>query len=300
MQVRWEMILFQKAILDFFLLMQTVLPGRIILCVSLIGGEFAALAVLAFLFWCTDKKKGFSSMMAVFISGTLGAVINGVVRFPGPYVEYSKYSGFTVNYKTGYSFPCTRTLVSVSLFGSLAGQFKNKAVRVISILLCVLIPLTALYFTVSWPLDIAGGVMVGLFGCLVICRFASDLYDTGKFGGPMIFGAVLTAAGAVQAFLIEKEVFAGTVFAGAYAVTALFGSAMMGFCVDSVTLEFKATGVRWKRLIRYICGVAGLYAILRCFGLPATPMFTVLRNVIAGMWITLLWPAIGRKLRLFR
>ncbi len=301
MQARWKMILFQKAILDFFLLIQTVFLGRIMLCISHIGEEFAALAVLAFVYWCVNKKKGFSSMMAVLISGTLGAVMKGAVRFPGPYAEYSKYSGFIINYKTGYSFPCTRTLVSVSLFGSLARQFdKNKPVKVISIVLCVLIPLTALYFTASWPLDIASGVMVGLFGCLAICTFASELYDSGKFAGLMIFGAVLTASGAVHAFLIDKEVLPVTVFAGSYAVLALFGSAMMGFCLDSVTIEFKTAGVRWKRLIRYIFGVAGLYIILRGFGLPATPMFSLLRSVVAGMWITLLWPALGRKIRLFR
>ena len=294
------MILFQKAILDFFLLVQTVLLSRLLLCISIIGDEFVVLAILSFVFWCIDKKKGFSSMMAVLISGTLGALIKGAVRFPGPYVEYSKYNGHTVSYRTDYSFPDTRTLVSVSLFGSFARQFTNRFVKVFSIVLCVLIPLTSLYFTICWPLDIAGGLPVGLFGCLLICSFASELFDSGKFTGLMIFAAVLTAAGAVHAFLIEKEILAGTVFAGAYAVLSLFGGAMMGFCVESVTLGFKATGIRWKRLVRYICGVAGLYVILKGFNLPRSPMFTVLRTVAAGMWITLLWPALGRKLKLFR
>ena len=126
-------------------------------------------------FWCIDKWEGYY-LLSVGLTGT---VINQFLklwfRIPRPWV---KDPDFTIVESaraeaTGYSFPSGHTQSAVGVFGSAARWNRQKAVRLICILLCVLVPLSRMYLGVHTPADVGASVLVALvllFGIYPIIR----------------------------------------------------------------------------------------------------------------------------------
>ena len=115
--------------------------------------------------------------------GLTGTVINQFLklwfRVPRPWV---KDPNFTIVESaraeaTGYSFPSGHTQSSVGVFGSAARWHRQKTVRLVCILLCVLVPLSRMYLGVHTPADVGVSVIVALalvFGLYPVIRKAAD------------------------------------------------------------------------------------------------------------------------------
>ena len=63
---------------------------------------------------------------------------------------------------TGYSFPSGHTQSSVGIFGALARWNKQRWLRVLCIVLCVLVPLSRMYLGVHTPADVGVSIVVAL------------------------------------------------------------------------------------------------------------------------------------------
>lgn len=144
-----------------------------------LGEETLFIVAGLLVFWCIDKWEGYY-LLSVGLTGT---VINQFLklwfRIPRPWV---KDPNFTIVESaraeaTGYSFPSGHTQSSVGVFGSAARWHRQKAVRLVCILLCVLVPLSRMYLGVHTPADVGVSVIVALalvFGLYPVIRKAAD------------------------------------------------------------------------------------------------------------------------------
>ena len=143
--------------------------------VTHLGEETLFIVAGLLVFWCIDKWEGYY-LLSVGLTGT---VINQFLklwfRIPRPWV---KDPDFTIVESaraeaTGYSFPSGHTQSAVGVFGSAARWNRQKAVRLICILLCVLVPLSRMYLGVHTPADVGVSVLVALallFGIYPVIR----------------------------------------------------------------------------------------------------------------------------------
>ena len=144
-----------------------------------LGEETLFIVAGLLVFWCIDKWEGYY-LLSVGLTGT---VINQFLklwfRIPRPWV---KDPSFTIVESaraeaTGYSFPSGHTQSSVGVFGSAARWHRQKTVRLVCILLCVLVPLSRMYLGVHTPADVGVSVVVALalvFGLYPVIRKAAD------------------------------------------------------------------------------------------------------------------------------
>ena len=144
-----------------------------------LGEETLFIVAGLLVFWCIDKWEGYY-LLSVGLTGT---VINQFLklwfRVPRPWV---KDPNFTIVESaraeaTGYSFPSGHTQSSVGVFGSAARWHRQKTVRLVCILLCVLVPLSRMYLGVHTPADVGVSVIVALalvFGLYPVIRKAAD------------------------------------------------------------------------------------------------------------------------------
>ncbi|MBR4991639.1 MAG: phosphatase PAP2 family protein [Clostridia bacterium] len=155
--------------------LRTPLGDAFFSLVTHLGEETLFIVAGLLVFWCIDKWEGYY-LLSVGLTGT---VINQFLklwfRIPRPWV---KDPDFTIVESaraeaTGYSFPSGHTQSAVGVFGSAARWNRQKAVRLICILLCVLVPLSRMYLGVHTPADVGVSVLVALallFGIYPIIR----------------------------------------------------------------------------------------------------------------------------------
>ena len=144
--------------------LRTPLGDAFFSAITHLGEETLFIVFGLLLFWCIDKWQGYY-LLATGLSGT---VINQFLklwfRIPRPWV---KDPNFTIVESaraeaTGYSFPSGHTQSSVGIFGALARWNKQRWLRVLCIVLCVLVPLSRMYLGVHTPADVGVSIVVAL------------------------------------------------------------------------------------------------------------------------------------------
>ena len=135
-----------------------------------LGGETVFLVAALVVFWCVDKRQGYYLMSVGFLGTLVNQFLKITCRVPRPWV---RDPNFTIvesarEEATGYSFPSGHSTSSVGTFGVLASETKNGWIRLLSIALCFLIPLTRLYLGVHTPADVLVGSAIPLFFIILL------------------------------------------------------------------------------------------------------------------------------------
>lgn len=129
-----------------------------------LGEETVFIALAILIFWCFDKKQGYFLIVVGFIGTFINQFLKMLFRIPRPWI---KDPNFTIvesarEHATGYSFPSGHTQSAVGNFGAIALSTKTKWVRILSIVLAVLVPITRLYLGVHTLLDVGVSILVAL------------------------------------------------------------------------------------------------------------------------------------------
>ena len=220
-------------------------------------------------FWCVDKMEGYF-LLTVGLSGT---VINQFLklwfRIPRPWV---KDPNFTIVESaraeaTGYSFPSGHTQSSVGIFGALARWNQTAWLRIVSIALCVLVPLSRLYLGVHTPADVGVSIVVALALIFLIYPIIGKAQQNPQSMRWLMIA--MTALAVAYVVFIEFYPFTDAVDPVNFASGAKNAYTMLGcilgvwltFEVDSRCIHFDTKAVWWAQLLKLSIGLALIMGI---------------------------------------
>ena len=276
--------------------------------ITLFGEETVFMAVGMIVFWCVSKQKGYYLLSVGFVGTVINQFLKILFRIPRPWV---KDPNFTIvesarEAASGYSFPSGHTQTSVGLFGALALKFKNRAIRIISIALCVLVPLSRMYLGVHTPADV--GVSIAI--ALLLIFLLAPIFDAAEKSPKVMYALLFSLTGVMIAYLCFMHFypFPDEVFLeqGVHNYTSAIKNAhtltgcMLGFLVvytaDLLWIRFETKAVWWVQIIKIVGGLALVLAAKELLRapleaiLPKNTWARMLRYFLMVLTAGTLWP----------
>ncbi len=305
------------ALLEFFESIRTGFGDFFFSTITHLGEETMVIVIGLIFFWCVNKREGYYLLSI----GLLGTVVNQFLkllcRVPRPWV---KNPDFTIVESaraeaTGYSFPSGHTQTAVGIFGGIARWEKAKWLRIVTVILCVLVPLSRMYLGVHTPWDVGVSILLALvmvFGLYPLMHRAIDKPTTMRI---LLIVMTLLAAGYltfVSLYSFPADVDVHNLEHGtknAYTMLGCLLGLWVVFEVDGRFIKFDtATTVWWVQPLKLVLGLipllgikAGLKAPLHAImgeGYAADGVRYFLIVLFAGcVWpLTFpLWQKIGKK-----
>ena len=276
--------------------------------VTLFGEETVFMAIGMIVFWCVNKQKGYYLLSVGFVGTVINQFLKITFRIPRPWV---KDPNFTIvesarEAASGYSFPSGHTQTSVGLFGGLALKFKNRAIRIASIVLCVLVPLSRMYLGVHTPADVGVSIVIALILIFVL----SPIFEKAEKSPRVMYALLFSLTGVMLAYLcfmsfcqFPEEVFHvdnvhnyTSAVKNAYTLTGCMIGFLVVYTVDLKWLKFDTKAVWWVQIIKIVGGLALVLAVkelmrapLEAF-LPANTWARMLRYFLMVIMAGAVWP----------
>mgnify|MGYP000906273188 CR=1 FL=1 len=254
-----------------------------------LGSETFFILVLPAMYWLWNKRSGYRVAAVYLGSVYLNSVLKTAFHTPRPVptdcarVMHPETGG-------GYSFPSGHAQGSTVYWGQTAIEVKRKAMWVAAPLAIVLISLSRIYLNVHWPVDVVGGIFIGI----VILRAYNLLAIGWENVHPPVWlrVACIVAIPGAAAILYKDP------------TTNMVLGFLIGFPLGSLIAERR---IQWeeraslvKQILKFAIGMAGLMAVR--FGLkfvfPDAAFWDVVRYGVAGMWVSLGAPYLFVRLRL--
>lgn len=276
--------------------------------VTLFGEETVFMAVGMIVFWCVNKQKGYYLLSVGFVGTVINQFLKITFRVPRPWV---KDPNFTIvesarEAASGYSFPSGHTQTSVGLFGGLALKFKRRAIRIASIALCVLVPLSRMYLGVHTPADVGVSIVIAL----VLIFALAPLFEKAEKSPKVMYALLFSLTGIMLAYLLfisfwsfPEEVFHvdnvhnyTSAVKNAYTLTGCMLGFLVVYTVDLKWLKFDTKAVWWVQLIKIAGGLVLVLAVKELLRaplaaiLPENTWARMIRYFLMVVTAGTLWP----------
>lgn len=303
-------------------LMQEAYPrllGVMTLITALGTAEFF-LVFLSAIYWCVDKRLGRQLGYIFLLSTFANTILKNLIRQPRPYWFDPDIGRYEVE---GFGLPSGHVQNTTAVFLLLAATVRRTWVWIAAFVYILLMGLSRLYLGVHFLQDIAVGFAVGLFILVAFLVWQHSYY--GRFNKQILGRRLLlmvlipTALAAIylDIYLLlgpasEDVPWAAYVpaaeLSGHGAVVSAFGALLgfgIGIILESSRVRFHADGSVWKRILRFVLGIAGtagIWAGLRIV-FPTTPLWLglplhFLRYLLTLLWVTYFAPWVFVRLRL--
>jgi len=147
--------------------------------ITYVGDEAFFLLAALLMFWCVDKKRGYT-VLAVGFTGTLiNQFMKITCRIPRPWVLDEN---FTIvesarEAATGYSFPSGHSTNAVGTLESIAATSKKKLVWILCASGAILVPLSRMYLGVHTPKDVIVGSLIALVCVAAFIPLMNYVYE---------------------------------------------------------------------------------------------------------------------------
>lgn len=276
--------------------------------ITLFGEETVFMAVGIIFFWCVNKHKGYYLLCTGFIGTVINQFLKMLCRIPRPWV---KDPNFTIvesarEAATGYSFPSGHTQSAVGLFGGITVCNKKLWIRIASIALCVLVPLSRMYLGVHTPADVlvsicvAGVLIFGLYPLFKKAENSPKLMYTilGTMTLLVVFFLIYVYAFAFPKVVYLEENIHNLISARENGFTLL--GCMLGlivtYTVDIKFTKFETGAVWWAQIIKVILGLALVLLAKEGLKAPLNALFgghisaRAVRYFIVVIVAGVLWP----------
>ena len=234
-----------------------------------LGEETLFIVAGLLFFWCINKYEGYFQL-AVGLSGTvINQFLKLIFRIPRPWV---KDENFTIVESaraeaTGYSFPSGHTQTAVGIFGGVARWNRQKIVRIICVIFCILVPLSRMYLGVHTPLDVGVSIIVSLalvFGIYPVIRKGMECKKTMRILMAAMTILAVAFIAFVEAFSFPADVDPDNLLSGvkkAYAMLGCIIGLWLTYEIDSRYIKFDTKAVWWAQIIKLGVGFGILLGI---------------------------------------
>lgn len=269
-----------------------------------LGEETIFIIVGLIFYWCINKKQGYF----LFFVGLFGTVVNQFLklwfRIPRPWVKDPE---FTIVESaraeaTGYSFPSGHTQSSVGLFGGIAATRKEKVIKAIMLVLCLLVPFSRLYLGVHTPLDVGVSILVA-----VVLIFAFKFLTDWAMKKPMnmrilmysILALCLGFVLFVEFYNFPSDIDQSNYQSGldnGYKMLGTFLGLYISYEIDHKYVQFKTGG---HVLVQTLKTSLGLVPLILIKSLLKEPLLALcgghavangIRYLLIGLFAGIIWP----------
>ena len=272
--------------------------------VTHLGEETFFILLGLIFFWCVDKKHGYYMLSIGFIGTVLNQFLKLAFRIPRPWVKDDK---FTIVESaraeaTGYSFPSGHTQSSVGVFGGIARWNKNKALRIIGIVICVLVPLSRMYLGVHTPLDVMVSVIIALALIFGLYPIIQNCFENKK-AMRILFSVMALLSLGLLAFVSfynfpentdAKNLADGT--KNAYKMLGCTVGIFIAFEIDDRFIKFETDATLLAQIIKFVLGLIPLLLIKEGMKTPLALIFggsylaDGVRYLLIVLFVGCVWP----------
>lgn len=291
----------QKEILLFFLSLSNPILDTIANLSSFFGEQAILIILLGWILYTGDKKKGYAIAGPILFSALLMSVLKAIVRAPRPFQVLEEIDGKRLSTATGYSFPSGHTTISSSMYSAIAVAYKKKKISIICAILIVLVALSRMYLGVHWPIDVFGGLVIGVTLSIILYpifyKIAEDKQK--KYKVSIILGHITFIASIAMTFLLRFNLIDSTAFTDLLKTTAMASGAYYGFALEVKKLNYKTDGTITKKVIRLVLLTAiSLFIIASLKALFGVNYYigSFVRYSLVGIFLTYLFPLLFKGL----
>lgn len=252
--------------------------------ITLYGEETVFMAVGMIVFWCFDKHQGYYLLCTGFAGTILNQFLKMTFRIPRPWV---KDPSFTIvesarEAATGYSFPSGHTQTSVGLYGGIFRWNREKIVRIIGIVFCVLVPLSRLYLGVHTPLDVL--VSTGIALALIFVGYPLFQKATKSPKLMYLILGVLGAATVAYTVFVCVFPFPESVYTeglhnlesaqkNGFTLLGCILGVIVIYTMDLKIVRFSTSAVWWAQILKAVGGIALVLAAKELLRAPLDAIF---------------------------
>ncbi len=245
------------------------MPGlnEFMLAVTTLGEETAFLVIALILFWCVNKYQGYYILSVGFVGTIANQFMKLWFRIPRPWVLDENFTILEQAREaaSGYSFPSGHTQSAVGTLGGIALTTKDKSIRILTIVLAVLVPISRMYLGVHTPMDVGVSILIAL--SLIFLMRPVVLGHTKK-GMPFLFAVMICLSVAfmlfVECYKFPADLDAHNYQSGLKNAYTLLG-ALLGMVVvyiaDVKWLHFPTKAVWWAQILKVAGGLALVLAV---------------------------------------
>ncbi len=277
--------------------------------VTLFGDETLFIVFGFIFFWCVSKYQGYFLLCMGFAGTIINQFLKMVFRVPRPWI---KDPNFTIvesarDAATGYSFPSGHTQISVGFFGGVARANKLRWLRIASIVMCVLVPLSRMYLGVHTPHDIIVSTCVAL----ILIFGGYPLFKKAESSPKLMYSILVSLAVLMAAYLIFINVyqFPADVYTEENIHNLISaretGFSLMGcalgfiliYTADLKWIKFETKAVWWVQIIKVVVGLAIVLAVKELAKIPLNAILPedswarLVRYFLVAVVGGIFWPA---------
>lgn len=284
---------------------RTPVLDEIMLKLTALGDEIPLIVVALLFFWCIDKRKAYYIISIGFLGLLTNQFLKMLCRVPRPWlrdpglhtVEAAKEGA------GGYSFPSGHSQNSVGIFGGIAAIEKNKLVRILSVVVCILVPFTRLYLGVHTPADVLAGSAMAV-ALILIMRPLIFGNDGKNVPFVMIFMTALSLVYLAFVYIwpniveITEDNFYSALKNAYTMVGCLFGF-LLAYFADTKWIRFPVKTVWWAQIIKITFGLLIVLAVRKGLSAPLAHVFgeypgRMVRYFIIVVVAGVVWPLVFR------
>lgn len=268
---------------------RTPLMESAALVFAFLGQEDFYLTILPLIYWCIDADFG----RRLNIVLTAGIWSNGLLKEwwkrPRPYMVSDQVRN--VAEETSYGLPSGHAQGTTVLWGTIAYQVKRRWVTIAVAIYIVLMAISRMVLGVHYPQDVLAGTLIGLVLIGGYAWLEPQVTDwLNRLGTWAQIGLVIGVTAVMLAIhpgLVRPTTTGG--WESAITVAGVFLGSGIGYALEVHYVRFNARGVWWKRVLRFLLGVAGVMALrlglkAAFTGLEPEPVFRLIRYALIGFW----------------
>lgn len=253
---------------------------------TLFGEKYIIVAVFCAIYWCIDKRLGRFLAMSLGLS----LCVNGAVK---DFFKVERLFGAEgivsrrIETATGYSFPSGHTQTATAFWGGIAIEVKRPQIKIACSALVLLVGFSRLYLGVHYPLDVIGGIIIGL-----ICTLLVYLIGSARFGKWLVLLFCLAAA--VLALVIGEspDTFKGIGMLIGIIIGLYFEEKFVSFETDGLTISKKLMRYSFSMAVMLLC-----YIIPKLL-LPQTNLVDFVRYAFVAFAVTGFCPYVFKRVKL--
>lgn len=268
------------------------------------------LIILAVIYWGISKSTGVFLLMGWSWTRTLNGFLKISFCAYRPWIRDPRIvpDPTAIITATGYSFPSGHSMNGGALFGGLAIRSKNRALRLFSLLMVVLIAFSRNFLGVHTPQDVLTGILLSPLAMFVIYRLLEKKRSGKRFMFRMaavsiVFDLLLAVYAAFKQYPVDFDSTGSLLVDGMKMANDTFKGIgwnlgfFLGWIIEQKWICFQDPETKAQAAARIISGLLGFYIFNLCI-CPAVKQAlggafgTTASCFLIVFYITALFPAL--------